>query len=132
MRSALLIYGRFQLLEWAHKYGEIYSLKLGGQDVVVLNTAEAANEILSRRSLNYATRTSGHVAHDILHDGMGLALLAYAPPWKVRPCRRGGAPDSLMAARRRSEVRCKASSDPGLRSDSGSTRNTNRVSSCTT
>lgn len=51
--------------------------------MVVLNTAEAANELLARRSHNYSSRTSGHVAHDILHDGMGLALLTYDAPWKV-------------------------------------------------
>ncbi|EPS96087.1 hypothetical protein FOMPIDRAFT_1131071 [Fomitopsis schrenkii] len=72
-----------KLTEWAAQYGEIYYLKLGNQDMVILNTAEAANELLARRSHNYSSRTSGHVAHELLHDGMGLALLTYDAPWKA-------------------------------------------------
>ncbi|KAH9921903.1 cytochrome P450 [Fomitopsis serialis] len=70
-------------LEWASQYGEIFYLKLGGQDVVVLNTAEAADELLSRRSHNYSSRATPHVAQDILRGGMGLAFLKYDTPWKV-------------------------------------------------
>ncbi|KAH9915125.1 cytochrome P450 [Fomitopsis serialis] len=72
-----------KFLEWASQYGEIFYLKLGGQDVVVLNTAEAADELLSRRSHNYSSRATPHVAHDVLRGGMGLAFLKYDTPWKV-------------------------------------------------
>ncbi|TFY54441.1 hypothetical protein EVJ58_g8867 [Rhodofomes roseus] len=72
-----------KLLEWAAQYGEIFYLKLGGQDVVVLNTAEAADELLSRRSHNYSSRPTPHVAQDILRGGMGLAFLKYDTPFKA-------------------------------------------------
>ncbi|KAH9831560.1 cytochrome P450 [Rhodofomes roseus] len=72
-----------KLLEWAGQYGEIFYLKLGGQDVVVLNTAEAADELLSRRSHNYSSRATPHVAQDILRDGLGLAFLKYDGPMKA-------------------------------------------------
>ncbi|KZT67961.1 cytochrome P450 [Daedalea quercina L-15889] len=72
-----------KLSEWATKYGEIFYLQLGCQDVVVLNTAEAADELLSRRSNNYSGRAVPHVAHDILRDGLGMTFIPYGPAWRV-------------------------------------------------
>ena len=70
--------------EWATEYGEIFHLKLGGQDVIVLNSAEAADELLARRSNNYSSRVMPHVAGSILRGGLGITFLKYDSPWKVR------------------------------------------------
>lgn len=73
------------MMEWASQYGEIVHIKLGGKDMIVLNSAEAADELLARRSNNYSNRAVPHVAHDILRDGLGITFMEYGPSWKVRP-----------------------------------------------
>ncbi|KAJ8093602.1 hypothetical protein AAF712_002359 [Marasmius tenuissimus] len=69
--------------QWAKEYGPIFSLRLGGQTVVVLNTAEAAHEILDNRAKTYSSRTPPHVAHDIMSDGQRFVLLPYEKEWKA-------------------------------------------------
>lgn len=72
-----------EFCEWAAEYGEIFYLKLGGQDVIVLNSAEAADELLARRSNNYSGRLMPHVAGSILRGGLGITFLKDELPWKV-------------------------------------------------
>ncbi|OCH92572.1 cytochrome P450 [Obba rivulosa] len=74
---------RRRFLRWAQQYGEIYYLRLGLQDVVVLNTAEAADALLSNRSKTYSGRVAPHVAHDILSDGQRMVFMPYARDWKI-------------------------------------------------
>ncbi|KAF8810830.1 cytochrome P450 [Phlegmacium glaucopus] len=72
-----------QFREWAQKYGSIFSLKLGPQNVIVLNTAQAANELLHERSKIYSSRAPPHVAHDILSASQRLVFLPYDTEWKT-------------------------------------------------
>ncbi|TFK36297.1 cytochrome P450 [Crucibulum laeve] len=69
--------------EWAKQYGSVFSLKLGPQNVIVLNSAEAADELLTNRSKNYSSRAPPHVAHDIMSAGQRLVFLPYDKEWKV-------------------------------------------------
>ncbi|KAG7086431.1 hypothetical protein E1B28_002385 [Marasmius oreades] len=72
-----------QFRKWAQEYGPVYSLRLGGSTVIVLNTAEAAHEILDNRAKTYSSRTPPHVAHDIMSDGQRFVLLPYEKEWKA-------------------------------------------------
>ena len=72
------------MMEWASEYGEIVHITIGAKDVIILNSAEAADELLSKRSGIYSSRAIPHVAHDILRDGLGITFLEYGPAWKVR------------------------------------------------
>ncbi len=54
--------------------------------MIVLNTAEAADELFMNRSKNYSGRSAPHVGHDILSDGQRIVFLPYGKEWKVRPC----------------------------------------------
>ncbi|KIK64878.1 hypothetical protein GYMLUDRAFT_160779 [Collybiopsis luxurians FD-317 M1] len=69
--------------EWAKQYGPVFSLKLGSQIVIVLNTAQAANDLLNTRSKIYSSRAPPHVAHDIMSDGQRLVFLPYDKEWKT-------------------------------------------------
>ncbi|KAK7061088.1 hypothetical protein VNI00_000823 [Paramarasmius palmivorus] len=69
--------------EWAKEYGPVFSLRLGPQTVVVLNSAEAAHEILDNRARIYSSRAPPHVAHDIVSDGQRLVFLPYDKEWKA-------------------------------------------------
>lgn len=72
-----------QFREWAKQYGSIFSLKLGPQNVIVLNTAQASNELLNERSKIYSSRPPPHVAHDIMSAGQRLVFLPYDKEWKT-------------------------------------------------
>nr|BAK09499.1 cytochrome P450 [Postia placenta] len=63
-------------LKWAQKYGPIFSIKLGMQRVIVLNTAEVADELLVTRSKLYSSRPDLHVASDLVSDGQRMVLMA--------------------------------------------------------
>ncbi|KZT25427.1 cytochrome P450 [Neolentinus lepideus HHB14362 ss-1] len=69
--------------EWSRQYGEIFHLKLGPQDVVVLNTADAADELFVKRSNYYSSRAAPHVAHDIMSAGQRMVFLPYDKEWKT-------------------------------------------------
>ena len=52
--------------------------------MIVLNTAEAADELLVKRGRNYSSRASPYVAHAILGDGQRVVLMPYNKEAKVR------------------------------------------------
>ncbi|KAF9048046.1 cytochrome P450 [Hymenopellis radicata] len=69
--------------EWAQKYGPIYHLRLGPQNVIVLNTPEAADELFVNRSKSFSSRSGPHVAHDIMSAGQRMVFLPYDKEWKA-------------------------------------------------
>ncbi|KAH9941438.1 cytochrome P450 [Amylocystis lapponica] len=77
----LRLYPKFQ--EWAKEYGEIFSLRFGAQTIVVLNTPEAAQELLVNRGTKYASRASPHIAQDLMSGGQRMLFLPYGDEWKV-------------------------------------------------
>lgn len=44
--------------DWARKYGDVMSLNVLGQSLVILSSEEAAADLLEKRSANYADRPS--------------------------------------------------------------------------
>ncbi|KZT13049.1 cytochrome P450 [Laetiporus sulphureus 93-53] len=72
-----------QFRQWALEHGDIFYLRLGPQNVIVLNTPEAANELLVKRSSNYSSRASPHVAQDLVSDGQRMVFLPFAKEWKT-------------------------------------------------
>jgi len=56
---------------------------MGPTQLVVLNTAEAADELLVNRGTIYSGRASPHVAMDILSDGQRIVLMGYEHTWRV-------------------------------------------------
>ncbi|KAJ7579229.1 cytochrome P450 [Mycena floridula] len=79
--SALRPYPKWR--EWAQEYGAVYHLRLGPQDVIVLNTAEAADELFVNRGKIFSSRAPPHVAHDIMSAGQRQVFLPYNKEWKA-------------------------------------------------
>lgn len=52
--------------------------------MIVLNTPEAAEELLHNRGRKYSSRAPLHVAHDLVSDGQRLVLMPYTRECKVR------------------------------------------------
>lgn len=76
-----------QYLKWAQKYGPVFSVKLGGQRIVVLNSSEAADELFVTRSKQYSSHESPHVGFDLVSDQQRIVFMPYGREWKVcRTC----------------------------------------------
>ncbi|KAH9829079.1 cytochrome P450 [Rhodofomes roseus] len=72
-----------QFLAWAREYGPIFRVRMGFTQMVVLNTAEAADELLVNRGTIYSGRASPHVAMDLVSDGQRMVFLGYEHAWRV-------------------------------------------------
>ncbi|KAK7040225.1 hypothetical protein VNI00_010031 [Paramarasmius palmivorus] len=54
-------YPHLKFTEWARQYGGIFSLKIGSQTIIVLNTMEHAKGLLDKRNATTANRPRNHV-----------------------------------------------------------------------
>ncbi|KAI3609029.1 cytochrome p450 [Moniliophthora roreri] len=57
--------------EWAHEYGEIYSLKIGSSTIIVISSMEAAKELMDKRSSITSDRPKNHMV-DKITNGLSL------------------------------------------------------------
>ncbi|KAF8191536.1 cytochrome P450 [Mycena galopus ATCC 62051] len=71
-----------QFTEWTAQYGPVFSLNLAGQPVVVLNTHQAATDLLDHRSTIYSDRPRFIVAGETLTGGLLLPFTRYGEQWK--------------------------------------------------
>ncbi|KAI0737944.1 cytochrome P450 [Daedaleopsis nitida] len=72
----------FKLTEWKQEYGPIMYLNLAGQDIIVLNSLQAAADLLDRRAANYSHRPRFVVACNWLTEGMFFVLQGYTGRWR--------------------------------------------------
>ncbi|CAK7218963.1 hypothetical protein SEUCBS140593_003732 [Sporothrix eucalyptigena] len=70
----------FQL--WAKKYGELFRLKIGNDNWVILCSSDAVREIFDKQSAITSGRTPMPVASDIFSGGNRLLFLSYGPKWR--------------------------------------------------
>ncbi|KAL1887615.1 hypothetical protein Sste5346_010116 [Sporothrix stenoceras] len=70
----------FQL--WANQYGELFRLKLGNDNWVILCSSEAVREIFDKQSAITSGRTPMPVASDVFSGGNRLLFLTYGPKWR--------------------------------------------------
>ncbi|KAI0374206.1 cytochrome P450 [Pilatotrama ljubarskyi] len=66
---------------WAEEYGDIFSISLLGQPVIVLNSVKAASDLLDKRSSKYSDRFKSTVVPLIGWD-WNVALMGYGPRWR--------------------------------------------------
>ncbi|ESK85382.1 cytochrome p450 [Moniliophthora roreri MCA 2997] len=69
------------LLEWKKTYGDIVYIRLFNQDVIVLNSAKAAGDLLDRRAANYSQRPRMPVT-ECLTGGLNVALIDHGTRWR--------------------------------------------------
>ncbi|KAJ7279406.1 cytochrome P450 [Mycena rebaudengoi] len=75
-------FAHYKFTEWARKYGDIYSLKLGSSTVVVLTDAAAVKELMDKRSATTVDRPPMHVA-DVVAGGLNMVLARYTENWRT-------------------------------------------------
>ncbi|KAG8949051.1 hypothetical protein FRC03_000485, partial [Tulasnella sp. 419] len=68
-------------MKWAKTYGDIFSLKIGSQTLIIVSSFEAANEILERNAAVTSDRAPFAPALRFGPTG-NIALTPYGPGWK--------------------------------------------------
>ncbi|TCD70033.1 hypothetical protein EIP91_005285 [Steccherinum ochraceum] len=68
--------------EWKQKYGDIFYFRVLSSDVVVVNSFEAAHELLENRSAIYSSRPWVPMAGDVIGWSWTLPLLTYNETFK--------------------------------------------------
>ncbi|ESK89479.1 cytochrome p450 [Moniliophthora roreri MCA 2997] len=69
------------LVEWHKTYGDIMYLRLFNQDVIVLNTAKVAGDLLDRRAANYSERYQ-MVVPKYLSGGLDIVFMSPGSLWR--------------------------------------------------
>ncbi|KAK8174071.1 cytochrome P450 [Phyllosticta citrichinensis] len=72
-----------QFLVWSRQYGPVFSLILGTQVLIVLSSAEAAKDLLDKRSAMYSDRPDSYVGQTIGSGGLRLLMLPYGQDWRM-------------------------------------------------
>ncbi|XP_019639175.1 PREDICTED: steroid 17-alpha-hydroxylase/17,20 lyase-like [Branchiostoma belcheri] len=76
--------GKFHLtfIELAKKYGDVFSLRRGMTDVVVLNSEAAVREALVEKSVEFAGRPHAQSLDIRTENRRNMAFTDYGPAWK--------------------------------------------------
>ncbi|KAG0587985.1 hypothetical protein KC19_2G206800 [Ceratodon purpureus] len=71
------------MMELSHKYGEIYSLKLGSRPCVVVSTPKMARVFLETHDKNWASRSTDLMhSYYLSYDHKGIGFSPYGPNWR--------------------------------------------------
>ena len=65
--------------DWATEYGEVFKVRVGWYDWVILNTPEAVREILEKQASITASKIPAPMGHDIVTGGNRLFTMPYGP-----------------------------------------------------
>ncbi|KAL1999237.1 hypothetical protein VTN02DRAFT_4837 [Thermoascus thermophilus] len=71
-----------QFRKWAEEYGEMYSVMLGNQRMVVLNSPRVVKDLIDLRSNNYSSRPEMYVGQTLISGGYRLVLMQYDEGWR--------------------------------------------------
>ena len=70
--------GHLQFQKWAKEFGPVYSLMLGTQCFVVLNSDQAIKDLLDKRSAIYSSRPDVYLGQEILSGGLRVLFMVCA------------------------------------------------------
>ncbi|KAF9481679.1 cytochrome P450 [Pholiota conissans] len=68
--------------KWAKQYGDIVYYNVFGKVTIVLNSLEAATELLDKRSSNYSDRPRMVMANELMDWDWDFAHMAYTDRWR--------------------------------------------------
>ncbi|KAL1725532.1 cytochrome P450 [Schizophyllum commune] len=72
-------------MEWAKQYDtDILYLNVAGKSIVVLDTYEACNELLEKRSRYYSSRPPFPMAIDLMGMDFNFSFIPYGDKWRAR------------------------------------------------
>ncbi|TKX24249.1 cytochrome P450 monooxygenase-like protein 20 [Elsinoe australis] len=68
--------------ELAKKYGEMFTIKIGGTYWVILNSQRTAIELLGKRAAKYSSRMDFPMANELVSRGNRILLMPYGDLWR--------------------------------------------------
>ncbi|KAI1137483.1 cytochrome P450 family protein [Hypoxylon sp. FL0543] len=69
--------------EWGKIYGPIYSLMVGSNPLVVLQSHKVAKDLLDKRGSNYSSRPDLYIMSDVSSRGLRQLVMQYNPTWRL-------------------------------------------------
>ncbi|KAJ5618601.1 hypothetical protein N7528_006712 [Penicillium herquei] len=75
-------YPQRQLQKWSREHGELFKVRLGGEQWIFVNSPAAVKEIFDRQSQHSSSRAPSPVVSDLLSGGMRFLLMPYSPQWR--------------------------------------------------
>lgn len=70
--------------DWALTYGDIFKVRVGWYDWVVINTPEAVREILEKQAVSTSSKAPAPMSHDIVTGGKRMPTMPYGPAWRAQ------------------------------------------------
>ncbi|KAI9230250.1 MAG: cytochrome P450 [Piptocephalis tieghemiana] len=73
------------MAKWAKKYGDVYYIRMGWIDWMVVSSPEAIHDVLSRQGLTFASRPHQVILGEILTSKCsGVTTSPYGPDWNYK------------------------------------------------
>ncbi|CAK1367939.1 O-methylsterigmatocystin oxidoreductase [Cercospora beticola] len=70
--------------QWAGEYGDIFKVRIGWYNWVVINTPEAVREILEKQAVSTSSKAPSPLGHDVVTGGMRMPTMPYGPRWRAQ------------------------------------------------
>ncbi|KAI1781372.1 putative O-methylsterigmatocystin oxidoreductase [Hypoxylon cercidicola] len=70
--------------KWAMEYGEVFKLRVGWYEWVVINTPEAVREILEKQAVSTSSKAPSPMGHDIVTGGKRMPTMPYGSAWRAQ------------------------------------------------
>ena len=69
--------------KWAIEYGDVFKIRVGWYNWVVINTPEAVREILEKQAVITSSKAPSPMGHDIVTGGNRMPTMPYGPRWRA-------------------------------------------------
>ena len=69
--------------KWAIEYGDVFKIRVGWYNWVVINTPEAIREILEKQAIITSSKAPSPMGHDIVTGGNRMPTMPYGPHWRA-------------------------------------------------
>ena len=70
--------------QWSQDYGEIFKIRVGWYNWVVINSPEAIREILEKQAVKTSSKAPSPMSHDIVTGGKRMPTMPYGPQWRAQ------------------------------------------------
>ncbi|KAK2735176.1 hypothetical protein FQN55_002266 [Onygenales sp. PD_40] len=70
--------------KWAAQYGDVFKIRVGWYNWVVINTPEAIREILEKQAVSTSSKAPSPMGHDIVTSGKRMPTMPYGPHWRAQ------------------------------------------------
>ncbi|KAI0113811.1 cytochrome P450 family protein [Hypoxylon sp. NC0597] len=71
-----------QFANWGKTYGPIYSLMVGSNPLIMLQSHKIAKDLLDKRGSNYSSRPDLYIMSDLSSRGLRQVAMKYTPTWR--------------------------------------------------